>query len=264
MLTNTSLVSTKRKATEDLPKKSKKQIKEEEEESSQNEQSDEEVSDEESLESEELDDEYDLDDDDSDNNNDNNDDDDDDDDIPTESKQKKSINKKTDGSESFSSAITNILSSKIKAHSQKDPILVRTRKKLVKEKVEEKLELKAKKALSAERKQKMDKARVRNVFAQIQAEIENDENNNDIEQQQQSKLNEYLEYEKSLKKIGQRGVIKLFNAILAAQRSSSSITSNASSATKKPKSYVNVVEKEAATNVSKEKFLDLIRSGNSL
>lgn len=250
----------------------KQQQKEEEEDSSENEQSEEEssIDEESSLDGEELNDEFELGDDEEDSSNDDDDDDDDDEDETTKSNQKSNKKKNTDGSDSFSSAITNILSSKIKAHSQKDPILVRTRKKLVKEMVEEKLEVKAKKAIAAERKQKMDKARVRNVFPQIGSNGDEGEDEEDIEKQQ-ARLNQYLEQEKRLKKIGQRGVIKLFNAILAAQRSTSSSTTNTSSnpvnindTTTTKKSFVNVVEKEAATNVSKEKFLDLIRSGDTL
>lgn len=247
----------------------KQQQQKEEEDSSENEQSEEEssIDEESSLDGEELNDEFELGDDeeDSSSNDDDDDDDDDEDDETTKSNQKSNKKKNTDGSDSFSSAITNILSSKIKAHSQKDPILVRTRKKLVKEMVEEKLEVKAKKAIAAERKQKMDKARVRNVFPQIGNGEDEEE---DIEKQQ-ARLNQYLEQEKRLKKIGQRGVIKLFNAILAAQRSTSSTSTNSNpvninDTTTTKKSFVNVVEKEAATNVSKEKFLDLIRSGDTL
>lgn len=143
------------------------------------------------------------------------------------------------GNESFSKAITAILGSKIKAHDQKDPILIRS-KKSGKDLEEKKLEAKAKKALSAEKKKSLEKDRIKNVYPKDEA-----------------KLHEYLEHEKVLRKTAQRGVVKLFNAILASQKNTSS-TLNAH----KTGNIVSVVKKETAANMSKEQFLDLIRSSS--
>lgn len=159
--------------------------------------------------------------------------------MVAESEQQKQPNKKRkQDSEAFSKAITAILGSKIKAHDVKDPILVRS-KKSGKDLEEKKLEAKAKHALMVERRQTMDKDRVRNIFPKDEA-----------------KLHDYLEHEKLLRKTAQKGVVKLFNAILASQKN----TQTTLGAQKQGK-LVNVVNKETATNMSKEQFLDLIRSG---
>lgn len=146
-------------------------------------------------------------------------------------------NKKKAGSESFSRAITAILGSKIKAHDVADPILIRN-KKPAKELEEKKLEAKAKRALAAEKKNSREKDHIKSVIPE-----------------DETKLHAYLEHEKVLKKTAQKGVVKLFNAIRAAQKG----TQDTLTAHKKGK-VVKALDKETANNMSKEQFLDLIRS----
>ena len=67
-----------------------------------------------------------------------------DDDFPRKKKSKKS--KHDDGSKEFSSAVSAILSSHLKAYDRKDPIMARN-KKVLKQNDADKLEAKAKKAL---------------------------------------------------------------------------------------------------------------------
>ena len=120
-----------------------------------------------------------------------------------EDKQDKHVDKKSKSdSEAFSKAMTAILGSKVKAHDRKDPILVRS-KKTAKDIESSRLEAKAKRALAAEKKSGLDKDRIKTLYS---ADSEN--------------LQELLEHEKRLKKTAQRGVVKLFNAIQASQRSS--------------------------------------------
>ncbi|KAK0549926.1 hypothetical protein OC845_002909 [Tilletia horrida] len=77
-------------------------------------------------------------------------------------------------------------------------------------------------------------------------------------------------YERKLRKVAQRGVVKLFNAIRAAQTTSmddvEAVAASApSSSSSKPAQKPTAVQggKEAAlTNLSKTNFLDLIRSGS--
>lgn len=134
--------------------------------------------------------------------------------------------------ESFSKAINAILNSKVKAHDRDDPILVRS-KKTAKEIEATKLEMKAKRAINMEKRLLKDKDRVRDILPK------SEEN-----------AREVLEHEKKLKQIAQKGVVRLFNAIQAAQA--------------KPgdKKSVGVTKQQEQVNeMSKEKFLDLIRAG---
>lgn len=141
------------------------------------------------------------------------------------------------GSEAFSKAITAILGSKIKAHDVADPILVRN-KRVAKDLEEKKLEAKAKRAIAVEKKSTFEKDHIKRVIPE-----------------DETKLHAYLEHEKVLKKTAQKGVVKLFNAIRAAQKN----TQETLTAHKKGK-VVKALDKEAANNMSKEQFLDLIRS----
>lgn len=104
-------------------------------------------------------------------------------------------------SEAFSKAMSAILGSKIKAHDRKDPILVRS-KKSAKVLEASRLEAKAKRALAAEKKSGLDKDRIKTLYSSEAKDLQGQ-----------------LEYEKRLKKTAQRGVVKLFNAIQASQKS---------------------------------------------
>lgn len=157
--------------------------------------------------------------------------------VPENGPNNNSNNKKKAGSESFSRAITAILGSKIKAHSAADPILIRN-KKPAKELEDQKLEAKAKRALAAEKKNAREKNHIKRVIPE-----------------DETKLHAYLEHEKTLKKTAQKGVVKLFNAIRAAQKG----TQDTLTAHKKGQ-VVKSLDKEVANNLSKEQFLDLIRS----
>ncbi|KAK9457511.1 Rrp15p-domain-containing protein [Dipodascopsis uninucleata] len=106
----------------------------------------------------------------------------------------------------FSSAMSAILSSHLKAHDRKDPVLVRSRK-VVKEIEDSKLESKAKREMRAEKKKVLDKERVKDVLSGIRE--------NEIRDPEQIKKN--TEFEKLLKKTAKRGVVKLFNAVIEAQ-----------------------------------------------
>lgn len=109
-------------------------------------------------------------------------------------------------SEAFSKAMTAILGSKVKAHDRKDPILVRA-KKAGKEIEASKLEAKAKRALASEKKQSVDRDRIKTLYTGETADLQGQ-----------------LEFEKKLKKTAQRGVVKLFNAIQASQKSTSAVS----------------------------------------
>lgn len=146
--------------------------------------------------------------------------------------------------ESFSKAVTSILSSHLKAHSRADPILVRS-KKTARDLEASRLEAKAKRALIAEKKAKIDKERIRTLsdFAAL------GNGGKDAKDDAKEGWTKMLEHEKKLKRTAMKGVVSLFNAIQTSQKSFQGDT---------PK---NALEEEKATELSKEKFLDLIRSG---
>ncbi|KAG7692862.1 hypothetical protein KL930_004208 [Ogataea haglerorum] len=155
----------------------------------------------------------------------------DEEDIPTLPGKKKN---KSDGSESFSKAISALLDSRLKAHDRKDPILARSKSQL-KKLESEKLELKAKRQLLAEKKAKLTSNRVKNLLPT-----------------DDSLARQTLEREKRYRKVAQRGVIKLFNAILATQTETSKEIDSI-------KGVGQTKKRELVNGISKEKFLDLVQ-----
>ncbi|GME87816.1 hypothetical protein B5S28_g2155 [[Candida] boidinii] len=147
--------------------------------------------------------------------------------------KKRKVNDSAD-SESFSKAVNALLGTRLKAYDRKDPILARSKKQL-KAAESEKLELKAKRLILAEKKQRLTASRNKNL-------LPTDDANARV----------IIEQEKKYKKIAQRGVIKLFNAILMTQTE----TTNAS----KEKIIGETKKTELMTELSKEKFLDLIQA----
>ncbi|CDK27271.1 unnamed protein product [Kuraishia capsulata CBS 1993] len=158
-------------------------------------------------------------------------DEDEDDEIPQLKKRKGNPD---DGSEQFSTAVNALLGTHLKAYDRKDPILARSKSQIKKFETE-KLELKARKALLAEKKQRLTKDRVRDLFPKDDASARF-----------------VIEREKRYKKTAQRGVIKLFNAVLATQTQTANVIS-------KEKIIGDIKKDELITELSKEKFLDLIQ-----
>jgi len=128
---------------------------------------------------------------------------------------------------------------------------------VAKKRNDEKLELKAKKILQIEKKEKEDKGRVTDVIGGWGGESE-----------------------RALRKVAQRGVVKLFNAIQQSQASASVAVEDAkaSRGSGKPslptpsldkgakgkgkgKTQDNVIGRGKESNVQKDEFFDMIRSG---
>ncbi|CAB4256082.1 similar to Saccharomyces cerevisiae YPR143W RRP15 Nucleolar protein, constituent of pre-60S ribosomal particles [Maudiozyma barnettii] len=164
-----------------------------------------------------------------------------DDEFPRKKKSKNS--KHDDGSNDFSSAMSAILSSHLKAYDRKDPIMARN-KKVLKENESSKLEYKAKKALVAEKKKLLTKTRKTEIIP-----IASDEYHTGDE------IREIIAKETRLRKIAQKGVVKLFNAILSTQvRTNKEVEDNMGDIRNKNE------RRELITEVSKEKFLDLVKA----
>lgn len=155
-----------------------------------------------------------------------------DDEIP-KIKKKKNLD---DGSESFANAFNAIVGSRLKAYNRKDPIL--TKNKTTLKKLEsDKLEAKAKRLILSEKKQVHDKHRVKNLLPSAS---------------EPEKVRTIIHNERQLKKVAQKGVVRLFNAVLSTQ-----IKTNQELGQEK----VGQTKKEELMNeISKEKFLDLVQA----
>lgn len=151
--------------------------------------------------------------------------------FPTSLKSKS----KGDGSSAFASALGAIVGSKLKAYDRKDPVLARS-KKTIQNFENEKLEAKAKRALAAERKVDMEKGRERQLLPQDAAGA-----------------SAALLRERQLKKVAQRGVVKLFNAVLSTQTQTAQEMQHELAR--------GLAKREELMNeMSKEKFLDLVQA----
>ncbi|CAO3683328.1 unnamed protein product [Umbelopsis ramanniana] len=141
---------------------------------------------------------------------------------------------KKGSSDSFAVAMTKILGSNLKGSDKKQPILARS--KGAERKIEdEKLEYKARKLLAAEKRALASKDRIIPDYTT-------------------------MDYEKKLRKVATRGVVKLFNAIRTQQKVTDVAVSRAADAS----STSRAIEK--AKNVStmpKSSFLELLKTGTS-
>ncbi|OKL64382.1 hypothetical protein UA08_00347 [Talaromyces atroroseus] len=167
------------------------------------------------------------------------DDDDDEDDEEEEAESGgKTLPKRHDPS-AFSTSMSKILSTKLPTSARADPVL--SRSKAVAQAsfdlANERLEQRARSRLRAEKKEEQDRGRVRDVLG-----IERGE------------AGQTAEEEKRLRKIAQRGVVKLFNAVRAAQ-----VRGEEAARAEQKKGTVGIEErKKAANEVSKQSFLELI------
>lgn len=140
------------------------------------------------------------------------------------------------GSESFASAFNAIVGSKLKAYDRKDPILARN-KRALKKLESDKLEAKAKRLMSAEKKEVFDRQRVKRLLPSAD---------------EPEKVREVIDKERRLKKTAQKGVVKLFNAVLATQvKTNQEVGLEKVGQTKKD---------ELVGEISKARFLDLVKA----
>ncbi|KAJ0415868.1 Rrp15p-domain-containing protein [Aspergillus carlsbadensis] len=158
--------------------------------------------------------------------------------LPTGSIGQRSVPKRNDPT-AFSTSISKILATKLPTSARADPVL--SRSKIVTQTstdlAEEKLDNQARSKLRAEKKEELDRGRVRDVLG--------------IGLGQSGAV---AEEEKRLRKIAQRGVVKLFNAVRAAQ-----VRGEEAAKEERKKGTVGMGEREKTVNqVSKQGFLELI------
>ncbi|KAI9041673.1 rRNA-processing protein RRP15 [Aspergillus affinis] len=151
---------------------------------------------------------------------------------------RKTLSKRNDPT-AFSTSISKILSTKLPTSARADPVLSRSKsaQQTSTEIADEKLDNQARAKLRAEKKEELDRGRVRDVLG--------------VERGQTGAV---AEEEKRLRKTAQRGVVKLFNAVRAAQ-----VRGEAAVKDERKKGTVGMGEREKAVNeVSKQGFLELI------
>lgn len=150
----------------------------------------------------------------------------------------RTVPKRNDPS-AFSTSISKILSTKLPTSARADPVLSRSKgaSQTTTDFADEKLDRQARAKLRAEKKEELDRGRIRDVMG--------------IERGQAGAV---AEKEKRLRKVGQRGVVKLFNAVRAAQ-----VRGEEAVKQERKKGTIGMGEREKAANeVSKQGFLELI------
>ncbi|KAL4974405.1 Rrp15p-domain-containing protein [Aspergillus desertorum] len=151
---------------------------------------------------------------------------------------KRAVPKRNDPT-AFSTSISKILATKLPASARADPVLSRSKTvaQITTKIAEEKLDNAARAKLRAEKKEELDRGRVR-----------------DVRGISTGQAGAVAEEEKRLRKIAQRGVVKLFNAVRAAQ-----VRGEEAAKEERKKGTVGIGERERAVNqVSKQGFLELI------
>jgi hypothetical protein len=162
--------------------------------------------------------------------------------------------RKRNDPEAFATSMSKILGSKLSTSKRSDPVLSRSTTALQasKEITDQALEKKAKDKLREERRVALDKGRVKDVLGASTAF--DAERGEDVGV---ASVAETMELEKRLRKTAQRGVVKLFNAVRAAQ-----IKGEEAAREARKKGLVGHGRREGKVNeMSKKGFLELIAGG---
>ena len=180
--------------------------------------------------------------------------DDEDEDSDTNSNPNLIRKRKRNDPEAFATSMSKILSSKLSTSKRSDPVLSRSKTAIEasREITDQALEKKARHKLREERKATLDKGRVKDVLGASTAF----DSTSGVDAEQPS-VQETMKLEKRLRKTAQRGVVKLFNAVRAAQIKGEEAAKEA-----RTKGLVGQGRREERINeMSKKGFLDLIAGG---
>ncbi|THV50006.1 hypothetical protein BGAL_0169g00170 [Botrytis galanthina] len=182
-----------------------------------------------------------------------------DDDSDTNSNPNLIKARKRNDPEAFATSMSKILGSKLSASKRNDPVLSRSQTAIEasKEMTDLALEKKAKHKMREEKKAAMEKGRVKDVLG---ASTAFDASNGYGNGENVPSVQATMELEKRLRKTAQRGVVKLFNAVRAAQVKGEEAAKEA-----RQKGVVGQGRREEKINeMSKKGFLDLIAGGGGL
>ncbi|QPC79451.1 hypothetical protein HYE68_010203 [Fusarium pseudograminearum] len=175
--------------------------------------------------------------------------DDEDEDMDGTNPNKRKKSKRNDPN-AFATSLSKILSTKLSTSKRSDPVLARSAAahEASKAAVDSALESKARKQLREQKKRAFEKGRVKDVLVAT---------TNDTTGELEVSTSEIMETERRLRKVAQRGVVKLFNAVRAAQVKAV----EAEKGTKK-EGVIGMKKREEKVNeMSKKGFLELIASG---
>ncbi|KAG8669688.1 pre-60S ribosomal particles component [Fusarium poae] len=175
--------------------------------------------------------------------------DDDDEDVDGANSDKRKKSKRNDPN-AFATSLSKILSTKLSTSKRSDPVLARSAAahEASKAAVDNALESKARKQLREQKRRAFEKGRVKDVLVA---------STNDTTGELEVSTSEIMETERRLRKVAQRGVVKLFNAVRAAQVKAV----EAEKGTRK-EGVIGMKKREEKVNeMSKKGFLELIASG---
>jgi len=176
------------------------------------------------------------------------------DDSETQSNPNLIRKRKRNDPEAFATSMSKILNSKLSTSKRSDPVLSRSvvAQQTSKEITDQALEQKARKKLREEKRGALDKGRVKDVLG---ASTAFDAANGDSAPAQS--VAEIMETERRLRKTAQRGVVKLFNAVRAAQVKGEQAAKEA-----QKQGVVGFGRREEKVNeMTKKGFLELIAGG---
>lgn len=162
---------------------------------------------------------------------------------------RKSKSKRNDPS-AFATSLSKILSTKLSTSKRADPVLARSAAahEASKAAVDSALEAKAKKLIRDEKRRALEKGRVKDVLIA---------STNETTGEAETSTGEILETERRLRKVAQRGVVKLFNAVRAAQ-----VKAVEAEKDSRKTGVIGMNQREEKVNqMSKKGFLELIASG---
>ncbi|KAI9822524.1 MAG: hypothetical protein M1827_000243 [Pycnora praestabilis] len=165
----------------------------------------------------------------------------------------RSKKRKRNDPEAFATSISKILGAKLSTVKRSDPVLARSKTAAAasQELANSRLEAKAKHKLKEEKKSEFDRGRVKDVLGL-------DIVSTTLEGENAVSVGEILEQERRLRKTAQRGVVKLFNAVRAAQ------VKGEEAAREARKGTIGTSRREERVNeMSKKGFLDLIAGGGT-
>ena len=154
--------------------------------------------------------------------------------------------KKRNDPAAFATSISKILDTKLTSTKRADPVLSRSKaaSEAQKKETDSKLEAAARAQLRAEKKQSLEKGRIRDVLGLESTNVD---------------TGLVREEERRLKKTAQRGVVKLFNAVRAAQ-----VRAEEGMKQARQDGVVGIKQREERVQeMSKEGFLELISRGGA-
>ncbi|KAM0283766.1 hypothetical protein ACHAQH_002356 [Verticillium albo-atrum] len=156
----------------------------------------------------------------------------------------------------FSTSISKILSTKLPSSRRADPVLARSAAahENAKQAADAALEHKARRLVRLQKREAMEKGRVKDVLIATNTEKASDP-------AAEASTGSVLEFERRQRKVAQRGVVKLFNAVRAAQVKAS----EADRASKKEGVVAHSQKVAKVTELSQKGFLDhLVASGSGM